>query len=72
MTLIRYRIKQAQDHQKSYANKRKRDLEFDVSDMIFVRVSLYCHVMRFGQKGKLALRFIGPFKTFERIGKVVY
>ncbi|KAL5582903.1 hypothetical protein UlMin_015345 [Ulmus minor] len=58
--------------QKSYADKRRRPLEFQVGDSVFLKVAPMKGVMRFGKKGKLSPRFIGPFKILERIGKVAY
>ena len=59
--LIRTRMKTAQNRQKSYADKRRTDLEFDIGDMVFVKVSPLRNVVRFGSVGKLAPRFVGPF-----------
>ncbi|KAL5574279.1 hypothetical protein UlMin_023876 [Ulmus minor] len=58
--------------QKSYADRRRRPLEFQVGDSIFLKVAPMKGVMRFGKKGKLSPRFIGPFEILERIGKVAY
>ena len=52
----------AQSWQKSYADNQKRPLEFEVRDRIFLKVSPLRGVMRFGKKGKLSPKFIGPFK----------
>ncbi|KAL5551009.1 hypothetical protein UlMin_001185 [Ulmus minor] len=60
----------AQSRQKSYADKRRRPLEFQVGDLVFLKVAPMKGVMRFGKKGKLSPRFIGPFEILERIGKV--
>ena len=65
-------MKAAQDRQKSYADKRREDLEFEVGDMVFVKVSPLRNVVRFGAVGKLAPRFVGPFPIIERIGKMAY
>ncbi|KAL5560854.1 hypothetical protein UlMin_037065 [Ulmus minor] len=62
----------AQSKQKSYADKRRRPLEFQVGDSVFLKVAPMKGVMRFGKKGKLSPRFIGPFEILERIGKVAY
>uniref|UniRef100_A0A2N9EJD6 Reverse transcriptase domain-containing protein n=1 Tax=Fagus sylvatica TaxID=28930 RepID=A0A2N9EJD6_FAGSY len=70
--LIRERFRTAQSRQKSYADKRRKDLEFEVGDMVFLRVALMKGVMRFGKKGKLSPRFVGPFEILERIGPVAY
>ncbi|KAL5569900.1 hypothetical protein UlMin_026475 [Ulmus minor] len=65
-------MKTAQSRQKSYANKRKRPLEFQVGDSVFLKVAPMKGVMLFGKKGKLSPRYIGPFEILERIGKVAY
>ncbi|KAL5540548.1 hypothetical protein UlMin_043251 [Ulmus minor] len=62
----------AQSRQKSYVDKRRRPLEFQVVDSVFLKVAPMKGVMRFGKKGKLSPRFIGPFEILERIGKVAY
>uniref|UniRef100_A0A2N9GV60 RNA-directed DNA polymerase n=1 Tax=Fagus sylvatica TaxID=28930 RepID=A0A2N9GV60_FAGSY len=54
------------------ANKRRKDLEFELGDMVFLRVAPMKGVMRFGKKGKLSPRFVGPFEILERIGPVAY
>ncbi|GJZ49549.1 putative reverse transcriptase domain-containing protein [Tanacetum coccineum] len=56
---IRERLKEAQDRWKSYANKRRRLIKFDVGDFVMLKVSPWKGVMRFKNKGKLSLRFIG-------------
>ncbi|XP_073273263.1 uncharacterized protein [Primulina huaijiensis] len=58
--LIRKRMKAAQDRQASYANKRRRPLEFQVGDYVFLKVSPFRGTMRFGHKGKLAPRSYEP------------
>merc|ERR1712080_713466 len=70
--LIRRRMKTAQYRQKSCADKRRTDLEFDIWDMVFVKVSPLRNVVRFGAVGKLAPRFVGPFPITERIGRMAY
>ncbi|XP_073060109.1 uncharacterized protein [Primulina eburnea] len=69
---IRDRMKTAQSRQKSYANKRRIDLEFAVGDHVFVNVALMKGEMRFGKKDKLSPRFIRPFEIFERVGTLAY
>ena len=70
--LIRYRIKAAQSRQKSYAQNRRRELEFQVGDHVFLKISPTKGVYRFGIKGKLSPRYIGPIKVLEKLGVVAY
>ncbi|KAL5537390.1 hypothetical protein UlMin_045543 [Ulmus minor] len=65
-------MKTAQSRQKSYADRRRRPLEFKEGDFVFLKVAPMKGVMRFGKKGKLSPRYIGPFEILERIGKVAY
>ena len=62
----------AQSRQKSYADVRRRPLEFEVGDHVFLKVMPKRGVVRFGKRGKLSPRFIGPFEIIERIGTVTY
>ena len=66
--IIRQRLKAASDRQKSYANLKRRDIEYNVGD----KVSPWRKILRFGQKSKLSLRFIGPYEILERFGPVAY
>ncbi|KAL5540952.1 hypothetical protein UlMin_044244 [Ulmus minor] len=59
-------------HQKSYPNKQRRPLEFQVGDSVFLKVAPMKGVMWFGKKGKLSPRYIEPFEILERIGKIAY
>ncbi|RVW61452.1 Transposon Tf2-12 polyprotein [Vitis vinifera] len=70
--LIKEKLKTAQDRQKSYADKRRRPLEFEEGDWVFVKVSPRRGIFRFGKKGKLAPRFVGPFQIDKRVGPVAY
>ena len=72
VSLIRQRLLTAQSRQKSYANVRRRPLEFEVSDRVFLKVIPKRGVVRFGKREKLLPRFIGPFEILERIGTVAY
>ena len=65
-------MKTAQSRQKSYADKRRKPLEFFVSDKVFLKVAPMKGVMRFGKRGKLSPRFVGPFEILERIGDLAY
>ncbi|GJS32168.1 putative reverse transcriptase domain-containing protein [Tanacetum coccineum] len=62
------RMQAARDRQKSYADKRRRPLEFEVGDKVMLKVAPWKGVMRFGKRGKLNPRYIGPFRIIERIG----
>ncbi|XP_061993237.1 uncharacterized protein LOC133711082, partial [Rosa rugosa] len=72
ITTIRDRIQIAQSRQKSYADLKRRPVEFETGDYVFLKVSPMKGVMRFGKKGKLAPRYVGPFEILERVGKVAY
>ncbi|GJW50953.1 putative reverse transcriptase domain-containing protein [Tanacetum coccineum] len=69
---IKDRLKVARDRQKSYADKRRKPLEFSVGDYVLLKVSPWKGVVRFGKKGKLAPRFVGPFEIIEKVGPVAY
>jgi hypothetical protein len=70
--MIRENLKVTQSRQKSYADKRRRDLSFEVGNFIYLKVSLMRGTRRFKVKGKLAPRYVGPFKIVDRKGEVVY
>ena len=70
--LIRHRLLTAQSRQKSYVDVRHRPLEFEVGDHVFLKVMPKREVVMFGKRGKLSLRFIGPFEILERVGIVAY
>ena len=67
---IRDRILTVQSRQKSYADRRRRLLEFKIGDFMMLKVSPMKGVRRFGKKEKLPPRYIGPFRIFERAGVV--
>ncbi|GJU35121.1 putative reverse transcriptase domain-containing protein [Tanacetum coccineum] len=69
---IKDRLKAARDRQKSYADKRRKPLEFSVGEYVLLKVSPWKGVVRFGKKVKLAPRFVRPFEITERIGPVTY
>ncbi|WVZ84900.1 hypothetical protein U9M48_031870 [Paspalum notatum var. saurae] len=69
---IHSNLKRAQSRQKSYSDKRRRPLVFEVNDHVYLRVSPMKGVHRFGVKGKLAPRYVGPFKITEQCGPVAY
>nr|GEU49294.1 putative reverse transcriptase domain-containing protein [Tanacetum cinerariifolium] len=70
--LIKERLKVARDRQKSYADNRRKPLEFEVGDQVLLKVSPWKGVMRFGTKGKLAPIYVGPFEILKMIGHVAY
>jgi hypothetical protein len=70
--MIRDYLKAAQSRQKSYADKRRRELTFKIGDFVYLRVSPLKGMQRFQVKGKLAPRYIGPFKILGRRGEVSY
>ncbi|MBN2228639.1 MAG: DDE-type integrase/transposase/recombinase, partial [Candidatus Thorarchaeota archaeon] len=69
---IQTRMKSAQSRQKSYADRRRRPLEFQVGDSVFLKVSPFKGVIRFGKRGKLNPRYIGPYEILERVGRAAY
>ncbi|KAL5560612.1 hypothetical protein UlMin_036823 [Ulmus minor] len=69
---IHARMKSAQSRQKSYADKRRRPLEFQVGDSVFLKISPFKGIIRFGKRGKLNPRYIGPYEILERVGKAAY
>ncbi|GJX11091.1 putative reverse transcriptase domain-containing protein [Tanacetum coccineum] len=69
---IRQRLQAARDRQRSYANIRRKPLEFQVGDRVMLKVSPRKGIIRFGKRGKLNPRYIGPFKILKRVGPVAY
>ncbi|KAK6160813.1 hypothetical protein DH2020_004194 [Rehmannia glutinosa] len=70
--LIKERIRTAQSRQKSYADKRRKDLEFEVGDEVFLRLSPRKGLINPKKGGKLSPRYVGPYKILQRIGKLAY
>nr|GFB74182.1 putative reverse transcriptase domain-containing protein [Tanacetum cinerariifolium] len=69
---IKARLKTARSRQKSYADKRRKPLEFKVGDRVLLKVSPWKGVVQFGKKGMLAPRYVGPFEIVKRVGQVAY
>ena len=70
--VIKNRLTEAADRQKSYADLKRKDIEYSIGDKVFLKVSPWKRILRFGRKGKLSPRFIGPYEVLERIGPVAY
>ncbi|GJR09113.1 putative reverse transcriptase domain-containing protein [Tanacetum coccineum] len=70
--LIKQRMQAAQDRQKSYADWKRKPMEFEVGDKVMLKVSPWKGVIRFGKRGKLNPRYVGPFKVLAKVGKVAY
>nr|GEX56209.1 putative reverse transcriptase domain-containing protein [Tanacetum cinerariifolium] len=62
----------AQDRQKSYADLKWKPMQFEVGDRVMLKVSPWKGVVRFGKRGKLNPRYVGPFKVLAKVGKVAY
>ncbi|GKD18049.1 hypothetical protein Tco_1207207, partial [Tanacetum coccineum] len=69
---IKQMIQAARDRQKSYADLKRKPMEFQVGDRVMLKVSPWKGVIRFGKWGKLNPRYVGPFKVLEKIGSVAY
>ena len=72
VAVIMQRLFIAQSRQKSYADVRRKDLEFTVGDYIWLKILSMKGVVRFGKRGKLSPRYIGPFEILSRVGSNAY
>jgi len=72
VVLIQRHLKAAQSRQKAYADKRRRPLEFEVGDYVYLKVSPMRGVHRFSIHGKLAPQYVGPYKILRQCGPVAY
>ena len=70
--LIKSCLKAAQDRQKSYANLKRKDIEYVVREKVFLKISLWKGVVHFGKHGKLSPRYVGPYEVIEKLGPIVY
>ncbi|KAG8489278.1 hypothetical protein CXB51_017322 [Gossypium anomalum] len=70
--VIRDRLKEASDRKKSYTDLMCKKIEYSVGDMVFLKVSPWKKILRFGKKGKLSPRFTGPYRVLKRVGPVAY
>ncbi|KAL8097505.1 hypothetical protein AgCh_030581 [Apium graveolens] len=69
---IQKRLIAAQDRQAKYANQERKDVQFETGDKILLKISPWKGLTRFGKKGKLSPRYIGPFEVLRQVGKVAY
>ncbi|GJS65963.1 putative reverse transcriptase domain-containing protein [Tanacetum coccineum] len=72
MIEIKQRMQAARDRQKSYADLKRKPMEFQVGDKVMLKVSPWKGVVCFGKRGKLNPRYVGPFKVLEKVGEVAY
>ncbi|KAA3488283.1 DNA/RNA polymerases superfamily protein [Gossypium australe] len=72
LKVIRVSLKAASDRQKSYADLKRKEIEFEVGDKVFLKVSPWKKIMRFRRKGKLSPRFIRSYEITDRVGPVAY
>ena len=70
--MIRERLKVVTDRQKSYTDMKRKDIQYEFGEKVFLKVSPWKKVMRFVKRGKLSLRFIGPYEVIEKVGLVAY
>ncbi|GKB84154.1 putative reverse transcriptase domain-containing protein, partial [Tanacetum coccineum] len=69
---IKQRMQTARDRQKSYADKKRKPMDFQVGDKVMLKVSPWKGVVHFGKLGKLNPRYVGPFKVLEKVGAIAY
>nr|GEX45423.1 putative reverse transcriptase domain-containing protein [Tanacetum cinerariifolium] len=69
---VKQQIQAARDLQKSYAYLKRKPMEFQVRDRVMPKVSPFIGVLRFGKRGKLNPRYVGPFKVLDKVGAISY
>ena len=69
---IKKRLIATQDRQRKYADPHRKKIEFEIGEHVLLKVSPWKELTRFGQKGKLHPRYVGPFEILKKVGKVVY
>ncbi|KAJ8751371.1 hypothetical protein K2173_016568 [Erythroxylum novogranatense] len=72
INLVKQRLKAAQDRMKSYDDAHRKEMEYEVGEKVFLNTSPWKGVLRFGKKGKLSPRYVGPYEILERIGPLGY
>ena len=72
MKVVCDNLKIARDRQKSYADNRRRDIQSEISDQVFFKISPWKGVLRFGKRGKLSPRYIRPYEIVSKVGPVAY
>ncbi|XP_074278216.1 uncharacterized protein LOC141601809 [Silene latifolia] len=70
--VIRQKMRAAQDRQKSFEDLKRSGIEVELGDKVLLKVSPMKDVMRFGKRGKLSQKFIGPYEILDRVGDVPY
>ncbi|GJW26964.1 putative reverse transcriptase domain-containing protein [Tanacetum coccineum] len=70
IVLIKQRMQAAQDRQKSYADRKRKPMEFEVRDRVMLKVSPWKGVVRFSKQGKLNPRYVKPFKVLAKVGRL--
>ena len=72
MKVVRDNLKIARDRQKINVNNRRRDLQFEIGDRVFLKISPWKGVLRFGKRGKLSPRYIGLYEIVSKVGPIAY
>ena len=70
--IVKKCLKAAQDRQKSYVDKHRREMEYEVGEKVFLKVSPWKGIIQFGRQGKLNPMYIGPYEILERVGPLAY